>query len=157
MHGAYYAAPIHIGMGWILGLLYVITESIWPGILLHFAYNSLSILVPILMEGIETGQDLPTEPLAYAGTLIASGIMGVAFCAIPIILLLFGIRRTAKKHLPATPLQMDPLGGVHFVQYLPLLFAFCISMFLYLNTLLYMFLPEELTGAASLLSMLFGG
>lgn len=144
MHGTFYAAPVHVGLGFLFGLLYILTDSLWPGIILHFFYNSLSLIVPYLLNlsGSETAPP-PIEGISLNIAQILSGSIGLFFVAAPIVGLLFAIYAAAKKHKKEKPTPVL-VGNSSFLSFLPLIFAALIVFFFYFNTLLSMFIPQEL-------------
>lgn len=58
MHGNFYQFLYTTVAGLILGAVYVMTDSIWPGTIIHMINNALSVLQMVMMENL-------TEDYAY--------------------------------------------------------------------------------------------
>ena len=58
MHGNFYQFLYTTVAGLILGAVYVMTDSIWPGTIIHMINNALSVLQMVMMENL-------TEEYAY--------------------------------------------------------------------------------------------
>lgn len=68
MHGNFYQFLYTMAAGMVLGLLYVITDSIWCSVLMHMINNSLSLLQTAVFEKF-------TEPAAAILWIIAESIL----------------------------------------------------------------------------------
>lgn len=93
MHGNFYQFLYTTVAGIILGVIYVMTDSIWCSVLLHMINNSMSILQTALLERF-TEEAASMIWLAIEGALFFAGLV-----CIVILVIKYGQRKSAGERM----------------------------------------------------------
>lgn len=88
MHGAVSALPVHLGIGVLLGMLAVRTNSLYAPMVFHIAYNSLAVIMDYAAGGASVPGAAMEDVMALLGSqglamvavqTLMSGLMMVVF------------------------------------------------------------------------------
>lgn len=92
MHGNFYQFLYTMAAGMILGLLYVLTDSIWCSVLMHLINNSLSVLQLAIYERFADETAEKVWMMAVM-TVFLIGVVSIAY-----LITKFGNRHKAEKY-----------------------------------------------------------
>lgn len=115
LHGSVQGFPVQFGIGLMLGLLCLYTDSVYAGMMTHMVYNSALVLLSFLVG--ETGTDGQSMLEALGGW---PALIAVAFSlalqggALFLVLFRFRVlaRRAGMETVPRTRMEKRPLGIV---------------------------------------------